>query len=243
MGFVILGLKISFPVSTWVSLSSSPVIFRSRSLFSLILSARDCCSSLRLPTRWSSKSFRLIMMAEIGVFNSCEIVDINVVLAESNSLNSVIFFNRITLPTCFSPSVSVSVSLIGTYIALKKLSLLSAYIFKGSCFSLGCTSSRIRRRNKSFFNDSSSADWWIMFSRLRFSTARASLLTKRISRFGFRPMIGSWMLLTIASMYFLLDNRLANELCWYSSSRSAMSLKEVATSLNSCVEWKCNRFP
>ena len=54
------------------------------------------------------------MIAEIGVLSSCEIVEIKVVLAESSSLNSVIFFNKITLPTCFSPSVSVSVNLIGT---------------------------------------------------------------------------------------------------------------------------------
>ena len=51
IGFVIFGLKISFPVSTWVNLSSSPVMFNNRSLFSFMLLARDCCSSFKLPIR------------------------------------------------------------------------------------------------------------------------------------------------------------------------------------------------
>ena len=109
MGFVIFGIICSLPASTCVILRSSPVIPSRRSAFSLILFESCSCSSFKAPTRLSSKSCKLIKIAEIGVFNSCEIVDIKVVLAVSNSLNSVIFFNRITSPRLWDSSVSASV--------------------------------------------------------------------------------------------------------------------------------------
>ncbi len=126
IGLVILGFNCSFPDSTCVIFSNSPVILSSRSLFSLILFAKSSCSSFKAPIRWSSNNCRLIIIAEIGVFNSCEIVEINVVLAESSSLNSVIFFNIMTYPFFSIVTPSFPGWEILMYFTWKKLSLLSA---------------------------------------------------------------------------------------------------------------------
>ena len=119
IGFVILGISCNRPVSTWVIFNNSPVILKSRLLFSFMLSESCFCSSFSSPTRLSSNSLRLIKIAEIGVFNSWDIVEISVVFAESRSLNSVILFNKIIFPMFFCSFSPASTIRIGIYFAWK----------------------------------------------------------------------------------------------------------------------------
>ena len=165
------------------------------------------CSALRVPTRLSSNSCKLINMAEIGVFSSCDMVEIKVVLAVSSSWNSVIFLSKMTFPFFTMVTPSLSGIVISMYFTWKKLSLLSAYILSGSFLAVElCSFSsfwssipRIKRRNKSFFMAISCADLLIVFSRFRFNTFNASLLINSICISLSRPMIGSLIELMIVS--------------------------------------------
>ena len=83
------------------------------------------------------------------------------------------------------------------------------------------------------FNATSGAGLSIMFSRVKFKTVKASSLTNKIFRSLLKPMIGSAMLLIIVSIYFFPCRISSSELFLYSAKRSAISLNNVAISLNS----------
>ena len=101
IGLVTFGISCSFPVSSWVMLSSSPVIFSNRSELSRMLCERAFCSSFSAPRRLSSSSCRLIRIDDMGVFISCETVEMKFVLAESSSLYLVMLLRMITFPMKF----------------------------------------------------------------------------------------------------------------------------------------------
>ena len=67
-------------------------------------------------------------------------------------------------------------------------------------------------------------------------------LAKRMERSRSSPIIGSVMLLTIASIYFLAWIMSANVLFLYSVKRSAIRLNEEATSANSWLSPKSSLF-
>ena len=64
---------------------------------------------------FSAFKLPIIIIADIGVFSSWEIVEIKVVFAISFSLNSVTFFNKITSPTYLLSSPVCLLTLIGMY--------------------------------------------------------------------------------------------------------------------------------